>query len=98
MTNKKMEWTPGEKASQETKAICLDIEEYKNIMDARLKNNSVMLTPGSIELTLEAWEAINSTLKKCPKVAPIRKLKVMPIYHITIHGFALFTKETKNET
>jgi len=90
MTVKKMEWTPSESASLETKAICWDIEEYKNIMDARLKNGSVMLTPGSIELTHEAWQAICSTLKKCPKVAPIRRLKVMPIYHITIHGFTLF--------
>lgn len=88
MTKRKMAWTPMEKASQATKEVCKEIETYKKLLESNNKE-----PPDAIELTPEAWKTLNSSLLRCEKVATIRRHKVMPIYHITIHGFSLYTKK-----
>lgn len=88
----KMDWFPGENSSMATREACDDVARYRALMDAKIENKKIEALPGEVELTYEAWRLISSTLKKCPKVAGLRKLNSNPIYHITICGFSLTFK------
>ncbi len=86
MKTTKIPWTPSENTSRAVKDICADIARYKSVMQG--KDNAAI--PGEIELTQKSWDDLRKTLKRCHKVAILRKMKLSPIHHITIHGYSVF--------